>query len=233
MMRPFLATAIAAALLGGVARAQAPAIPPTASSPSAAQASSRAALSERYVEVLGGWTFGEKGSQFFGGELGFPVKPDLRVFFEAGRMNDAGSFAIREAARQLEDGLSQVSSGVAVQAEQPTFFLGGGLRYAVPLQGSRVRPFVSAGAGLARVEQKTTVMVNGRDVTDALEELRVVLGTDLSGSFTRAHVTLGGGLEIVVHDRAFAGISYRFMRIFAEDSGISVNRAGLGFGFRF
>ena len=216
-------------LLGGVAHAQTPA--PASSAP--ATQAAPAGRTDRYVEGFGGWTFGEKGSQFFGGEFGFPWKPNIHIFVEAGRVNNAGGSAIREAADRLEQGLAQITSGATVDAEQPTFFVGGGLRYSVPIQGSRAQPFVLGGAGVSNVKHDVTVMVNGQDVTSSLEQIGVALGTDLSGSFTKAHIVLGGGLAISINPKTFFEISYRMLHIFAEDSAITVNRAGLGLGVRF
>jgi opacity protein-like surface antigen len=222
--------AAAATLLGGVAQAQT--APPPRQVPSAAQPNAGQRL-DRYIEGIGGWTFGEKGSQFFGAEGGFTWKPNVHVFIEGGRVNNAGGSAIRDAAELLGEGLSRIQSGVSVKAEQPTIFVSGGLRYSAPFSGSRAQPFFIVGGGISRVKQDVKVTVAGADVTSTLANLGVVLGSDLSGSFTRPHVVFGGGFTIAVHRNAFAEVSYRLMRIFAEDSGITINRAGLGFGMRF
>lgn len=233
MTRFLLTFGMAAALLSGVAEAQTPTVPPPAPSASAPQTAAAPGRADRYIEGIGGWTFGEKGSQFFGAEVGFPWKPNVHIFVEGGRVKNAGGAALREAAQLLSDGLSRIQSGIGVTAEQPTTFVGGGLRYHFAVQGSRAEPFVLAGGGVSIVKQDVKVTANGTDVTSTLSNLGVVLGTDLSGSFTKAHVVFGGGLSFAVKQRLFAEVSYRMMRIFAEDAGITINRAGLGFGMRF
>ena len=233
MMRTFVACAIAAVALGGhTAQAQTPSVPPPAPSAAAGQPAG-AARADRYVQALIGWTFGDKGSQFFGAEGGFTLRPNVHIFIEGGQVLNAGGSAVRDAAEIVAQGLARTQSGVTVSAEQPTTFVGGGLRYQVAVSGSRAQPFVLAGGGMARVKQDVKFTAGGNNVTGSLAQYGIVLGTDLSGSFTKAQVTFGGGLVVPVQKRLMFEISYRMLRIFAEDKGITVNRAGLAFGTKF
>jgi hypothetical protein len=77
-----------------------------------------------------------------------------------------------------------------------------------------------------------TFTVGGTDVTTNLQQYGAVLGTDLSGSFTKPMLTLGAGIAYPV-GRLVLDFQYRFGRIFAEDEAINVNRAGIGIGVRF
>jgi hypothetical protein len=234
MLRLLTAGAIAAFLLGGVARAQTPSVPPQAPS-GKAQAAPAAdpSRADRYVEGAFGWTFGDKGSQYFGGEGGFALKPNLHIFVEAGQVLDAGDAAVRDAAQTVAEGLARTQSGVTYDAKQPTTYVSGGIRYQVAVSGSHVQPFVLAGGGMAHVKQDVAFMINGSDVTSSLAQYGVVLGSDLSGSFSKGEIVFGGGLVIPFHNRLMLEIGYRGMKIFSDDGGITINRAGFGFGTRF
>ncbi|MCC7415820.1 MAG: outer membrane beta-barrel protein [Acidobacteria bacterium] len=214
--------AISTALAAGTAQAQTTTVPPTGE-PRAG----------RYVAGLGGWTFGDKGSQFFGVEGGFAWTPDLDVFVEGGRVRDAAGQGIHDAANIVATGLARIQPGVIVETRQPAVFFGGGLRYRLRLGHSRAEPFLLGGAGFSRVEQDVTFLAGGTDITGTLDQWGVVLGTDLSGSFTAGHIVAGGGLVMPFGRQTFLEVSYRLMRIFAEDEGITANRGGLGFGIRF
>jgi opacity protein-like surface antigen len=89
-----------------------------------------------------------------------------------------------------------------------------------------------AGVGVAKVKQDVAFTIGGTDVTSNLQQFGTVLGTDLSGDFTKPMLTLGGGVAYPIR-RLVLDFQYRFGRIFAEDAGINVNRAGIGIGVRF
>jgi opacity protein-like surface antigen len=76
-------------------------------------------------------------------------------------------------------------------------------------------------------------LVGGTDVTANLAQYGVVLGSDLSGTFTKPMLTLGGGVAWPFGQRVTADLQYRFGRIFADNQGINVNRVGVGVGVRF
>lgn len=230
-MRQLAVLAISATVLSGVASAQTP-LPPPAPSSTAPQSSS-GQRTDRYVEGVGGWTFGDKGSEFFGAEGGFTLRRQVFVFVEGGRVNNAAGQSFRTAAQIVAEGLAKTQPGVTVVATQPTIFFDAGVRFHATVKGSRAQPFLLAGAGVARVKQDARFTSGGNDITSSMAQFGVVLGTDLSGSFTKMQIALGGGLMIPVQQRMFGELSYRFVRIFAEDGGINVNRAGLGFGIRF
>lgn len=61
----------------------------------------------------------------------------------------------------------------------------------------------------------------------------VTLGSDLSGTSTKPMLTLGGGAVWPAWQSLIVDFQYRWGRIFAEDAGITTNRAGVGLGVRF
>jgi hypothetical protein len=70
-------------------------------------------------------------------------------------------------------------------------------------------------------------------VTANLAPYGVVLGADLSGSYTKPMATVGLGVMWPAWQRLVLDFQYRYGRIFADGQGINVSRAGLGFGVRF
>src|SRR5258706_533020 len=86
-------------------------------------------------------------------------------------------------------------------------------------------------AGVASAQQDVVFTVGGADVTSTLPQLGVTLGSDLSGTFTKPMVVVGGG-AMWPWQRLVVDLQYRFGRIFGEDEGINVSRAGIGIGVR-
>ena len=86
---------------------------------------------------------------------------------------------------------------------------------------------------MAQVKKDVSFSVNGTDVTATLPQLGVVLGTDLSGTETKPMVTFGGGVVWPAWQNLIVDFQYRFGRVFTEDEGLNVSRAGIGIGVRF
>jgi len=185
-----------------------------------------------YAQVLADAAFGNASSQSYGAEIGMTVSPGIQVFIEGGRVNNAASDSFFNAAQVIAGGLGQTQSAVGFSAKEPVGFGDAGVRYLVPMNGS-LQPYVMAGFGIARVKQDARFTVNGTDVTGNLAQYNVVLGSDLSGSFTRPLLTLGAGVSVPVWQRLAVDLHYRYGRIFAPDQGINVSRAGVGIGVRF
>jgi opacity protein-like surface antigen len=217
-MRWVWALTAAAMMLGGVAQAQTAA---------AAQADTW------YVQAVGDAAFGNANSQSYGGEVGFTVMPRVQVFVEGGRTNNVAGTTIGAAAQLIVLGLAQTQGNASVSVKQPVTFGTAGVRYLIPVNGTQLQPYVMGGIGVARVKDDVRFTVNGTDVTATLQQFGVTLGTDLSGNFTNAMLTLGGGVAVPVWERVVLDLHYRYGRIFASDQGINVNRAGIGLGFRF
>jgi len=197
-----------------------------------AQAPTPAPATRAYVEAVAQSAFGNVTSQSFGGELGITVLPSVQVFIEAGQVNNVATAEIGAAAAKIGGYLSQAQSNVGYAVKQPVTFGVAGVKLNIPASG-RVLPYVLAGGGVARVKQDVTFSVGGTDATGNLTPYGVVLGADLSGTFTKPMVVVGVGVMVPAGQRLVFDIQYRYGRIFADGQGIDVSRAGLGFGVRF
>jgi opacity protein-like surface antigen len=215
-MRSFLAVVAAALTLSGVASAQ----------------SNSPATIKGYVEGVGQSAFGNVTSQSFGAELGVTVMAPFQVFVDAGKVMDAATSDLGPNAQLIASYLSQTQTGVAYKVREPITFGVAGVRYPLsPTHG--VEPYVLAGAGLAKVAKNINFTIGGADATSNLAPYGVVLGTDLSGSQTKAMISLGAGAVWPVWERVVVDFQYRYGRVFVPDQGINVNRVGLGLGIRF
>ena len=213
-MRSLVLLTVGALVLGGVAHAQ------------------TSDADHGYVEGVAQSAFGNVTSQSYGVELGFTVAPHLQVFVEAGQTRNVATAALGAAAQTIAGGLSQTQANVGFSVKEPVTFGAAGVRVLVPVEGSKVRPYVMGGVGMAQVKQNVTFTIGGTDVTSNLQQFNTVLGTDLSGDFTKPLLTLGAGVAYPI-GRLVLDFQYRFGRIFAEDEAINVNRAGIGVGVRF
>lgn len=217
-MRSFVALAIGVLALSSVANAQTPPAPEA---------------DHGYVEGVLQSAFGNVTSQSFGAEVGVTVVPNLQVFGEFGKVRDVATTSIGSAAQLIAGFLSQTQTGVSFSVKQPATFAVGGVKYTIPTTGT-IHPYVLGGAGMATVSQNVAFTVGGTDVTSALASTYgVQLGTDLSGSFTKPMIVVGGGVMWPAWQRLVVDVQFRFGRILAEDGGINVSRAGIGVGVRF
>ena len=165
--------------------------------------------------------------------MGVRVAAQLEIFVEGGRMRDVAAPEIGIAAQKIADFLSRTQGGaVTYHVKRPVSFGAAGVKFLIPAQ-SKLQPYVMAGGGIASVKQDVTFAIGGTDVTGNMSQYGVVLGSDLSGDFTKAMVTFGGGIVWPMWQQLVVDFQYRYGRIFAEDQGISVNRAGVGVGVRF
>ena len=184
-----------------------------------------------YVEGVIQSAFGNVTSQSFGAEIGFTVMRNVQVFVEAGQVRDVATASIGAAAQIIAGGLSQTQANVGFRVKEPVTFGVAGLKFVVPTAGA-LRPYVLAGGGVASVKQDVAFTVGGTDVTSNLPQLGVTLGSDLSGTFTTPLVVVGAG-AMWPWQRLVVDLQYRYGRIFADDGGINVSRAGIGIGVRF
>ena len=143
--------------------------------------------------------------------------------------------ALSTAALQIAGSLADAQpAAVAYQVREPVTFAAVGVKYEMHVSG-KAQPYVMAGVGVARVKQDVTFSVGGTDVTGNLQQSPyfVLLGTDLSGAFTKPMLTLGAGVAWPAWKQLVLDFQYRYGRIFAGDEAINVSRAGLGVGVRF
>ncbi len=85
-----------------------------------------------------------------------------------------------------------------------------GVRWLIPVADSKIQPYVMAGGGIAKVSQNATFTVGGTDVTGNLSQYNIVLGSDLSGSFTKPMFVLGGGVAYPVWQQLVLDFQFRF-----------------------
>lgn len=213
MMRVFAAALAAAAVLSGAAEAQ-------------------TSDDTGYIEGVAQSAFGNVTSQSFGAEAGYNLTPTIQIFVEGGRVRDAAAPEVGQAAQQIAGYLSGAQSApVAYQVKQPVTFGAAGIRYlfaASPI----ISPYVLAGGGIAQVKNDVAFTIGGNDVTSSLSNYGVVLGSDLSGSATKALMEAGVGVQWAAWQRLVLDFQYRYSRVFT-DPGFNINRAGIGVGVRF
>jgi opacity protein-like surface antigen len=186
-----------------------------------------------YVEGIAQSAFGNVTSQSYGAEAGVTIAAGLQVFVEAGRIRDVATSDLGLNAQTIAGALIQSQSNpVNYTVKEPVTFGIAGLKYRIAVPGN-LEPYVTGGFGVARYTKDVRFLVGGTDVTGSLGQYGVVLGSDLSGDFTRPMLSLGGGVAWPVWQRMILDFQYRYARIFADNQGINVSRVGVGVGVRF
>jgi hypothetical protein len=223
MMRIQILVVITIALLAGASEAGAQARP----------SASTTTEDHGYIEAVGQSAFGNVTSQSYGVEAGATVAPNLQVYGELGNIRNVATPEISLAAQTIATALTLVQpAAVTFSVKQPVLFFGGGVKYLIPIEQSKVRPYVLGGFGVARVENQVAFQFGGTDASSSLAQY-VTIGSDLSGDVTKPMLTLGGGVVWPAWQRLILDFNYRFGRIFTDTQGTNVSRAGLGIGVRF
>ena len=211
-----------------------------ASAQGSAGAAPAAAGGNGYVEGFAQSAFGNVTSQSYGGEVGVTIVPGLQVFAEGGQIRNVASAVTSASAEQIAGALQQIqSAAVGVSVKVPATFGVIGLKYLIPISGSgrspigKAQPYIMGGAGIAKVQKNVVFTIGGTDVTANLQQYGVFLGSDLSGSVTKAMLTLGGGVMLPVWRQLVLDFQYRYGRIFTDDQAIVAQRAGIGIGVGF
>jgi len=224
MKMKLLSRAIVAAVAiasNGVASAQTPA-------PASAPATDRG-----YVEGVAQSAFGNVTSQSYGVEFGYTLRRDLQVYGEVGKIRDVADDVFTGDAAAIANALSSLQpAAVGFSARRPVTFFGGGIKYR-PAVNLRAQPYVLGGFGVGSVKNDVAFTLGGAAASESSLAQYVTLGSDLSGSSTKAMLTLGGGVVVPLWQQLILDLQYRFGRIFTEETGISTNRAGVGIGVRF
>jgi opacity protein-like surface antigen len=189
-------------------------------------------MGQGYVEAVAQAAFGNVTSQSYGVEVGYSLDGNTQLFVEAGLTRDVATSDLGSNAQVIAGALGQTQSGVSYAVREPVTFGAAGVRYLFD-STTRLRPYLLAGGGIARVRRDVTFAVGGTDVTDTLGQYGIVLGTDLSGSSTRPMLLFGAGAAYPVWRQLLLDFQLRYGRVFAPDHAINVTRAGLGVGFAF
>lgn len=201
-----------------------------------AEAQTTAAANDRgYIEFTGGPTFGHKSGGSVGAEGAWYLMPSLGVYAEAGRMTNVATTGIENDAQII----ASFIGGSATPKTKVTYF-DAGVTFRMPIGSQRVHPYALFGVGAAQVKNETSFSVNGTDVTgNLLNQYGVQLGTDLSGTYTKAFVAVGVGAHIPIGKRLLGDVSYRYGWIGKETkdnadiAAINTNRLQFGIGVRF
>ena len=181
-----------------------------------------------YAEFFAQSAFGNVTSQAYGAEVGFSVKPALQVFGEFGWVRNTAGDALSASAQTIASGIAAAAGNASYEVRQPVTFGTGGVRYSVPVEQSRFLPYVLAGLGVAAVKKDVTFSTTAGDVSQF-----ATIGTDLSGTETKAMISLGAGVGFPVGDMVIIDVQYRYGHVFTSDQGLNINRAGVGLGVRF
>lgn len=187
--------------------------------------------SKWYLGVLSGVQQVERSEPLIGGEFGIRLRGRLSVVVEGGRLKDVATGSriaeVNSYAAYLQQTQGQTASG---SLDAPTFFGLAGLRWAYENK-SGVRPYVLANAGIARVEYRPALILNGNDVTTSLSLLGVTLGRDLLGP--GKYFAYGGGAGLVFGDKWYLDLGVRLTRINTLEKPTDVRRLSIGMGRRF
>ena len=196
-----------------------------------AQVGASAPRPRGYVEAVAQSAFGNVTSQSFGAEAGATLGPYVQLFFEGGLIRDAATSQISAGATEVAAALTTLQpAAVTYSVKEPISFGIAGLRFPFATS-SRVQPYVLAGAGAARVKKDVAFQFGGADAAGTLPQY-VTLGSDLSGTPTKAMLSVGGGAVWAAWEKLIVDFQYRYGHIF-DDIAINSNRAGVGVGVRF
>jgi opacity protein-like surface antigen len=163
------------------------------------------AAAQVHLQLNGGATRSARTDSFVSGELGARMKC-LEIDVEAGRMNDVLPKGIVSELDRL-----QRARGLAVQLRPslPASYLLGTIKLISPAGG--VKPFVSAGYGIARVEPRVDVDIPALPIAD-------VFGIAVAKKENDPMLTFGAGLRISAapDERVHVDVGYRYVRIFSD-----------------
>jgi hypothetical protein len=168
------------------------------------------------------------------GGLQVAVRPAARVSFviEAAYVQDLATRRRSALADDVAASLGQLQGRQAsARMAVPAVVFTGGLRVALKTSGG-VRPYVMAQAGIARATMEPTFVLAGADVTNALGQYGIALGSDLTGTTDRAAFV--GGLGVLVgQNRWYLDASVRVLNVQLSDESTSAGAIVLGLGRRF
>ena len=187
-----------------------------------------------YVQFTVGPTFGHKSSSAIGGEAGYTLTDALQVFLEGGRMGNVATTDVDARAQIIGNTI-----GASVSTVQRAAYFDIGAKYRFPKEYGKWRPYALLGVGTASVKTTTNFSIGGNDVTSQMGQYGVQLGNDLSGTLTKAFLTVGVGTNATLGQRYLLDLSYRYGRVFprtsqiADDKGINTQRLQAGIGIRF
>jgi hypothetical protein len=164
------------------------------------------------IHAEAGLTFGGPTGALFGAGAGVDIAavPGLTVFGEVGRLTNIMNSDLQD----LVDELAGVDESDEFDISLPTVYGLGGARFTVPTNGP-LGVFVEGGIGVGRVGIDVTLVIDGVDVSDDLED--ELDEQDITEPSTEPLFFVGGGLSYPVTPRADITGGLRLTRIAAGD----------------
>jgi opacity protein-like surface antigen len=151
---------------------------------------------DKYIEGIGGTTFGSDSDRSFGGEIGVDATRNLAVYGTLGRKQNIAP----------NDGFD----GSGLTAKHPANFGIAGLKYRVPTNSS-VRPYVVGGVGVGRAAFDQSDLKTNKLVYETGAGLEIPVGPMYVDTGYRYGKFVG--VEDANVSRAYAGVGYRFGRV--------------------
>jgi Outer membrane protein beta-barrel domain len=186
------------------------------------------------VEFDAGAAFGGKTSSLLEGQAAYRLWPDLDLFVEGGRIQNASSNETAVRAGIINDYLNTQGKGTAsVNIKVPTTFGSVGARYYLPQYLGLFHPYAFGAIGIASVKNDVRFSLNGTDITGEIANYGVQLGSDLSGTQTSALLSFGGGATLPWRESLYLDAAVRYYRLFTTPTGINLGSVYLGVGYRF
>jgi opacity protein-like surface antigen len=175
-----------------------------------------------------GATVAHQVSGALGGEAGFRLTGAVDAFVEGGHLWNVGTQDLDARAQTIAHVV-----GADVSDAYRVTYLDAGVRLHWIVM-PKLRPYLTAGAGVARVRTDTVLTVSGQIVKP--ETVGIELGPDLNGSVNKPLLTIGGGATLPLQTHLVADLSVRYGRIWPvtsaipNDRGINTVRLQVGVG---
>jgi len=215
----------------------------TALALTAAPASAQLSTRERGFAIgFGGATTTVVTSPFYGAAAGANITRHVQIVGEVGRMEDVFATFTRDDLQILRQGMADEGVSLATGFNMPIAYTTGAVRVLIPT-GTKARPFVSMGGGMAWLRPEPTFKVQGIDITDTL--LTEPVFAKAFEKQTRPMATLGAGIAVDVVKHFTVQFGYRYSRVFVDKNylqdtesphahnGINLHRGYVGMGFAF
>jgi hypothetical protein len=172
-----------------------------------------AAQGQAHLQLIGGMTSAAERKAFFGAGLGVRVG-FAEIDIEGGRFTDILSEGVLDGLNEL-----QRQRGLPIQgiASVPATYALGSLRF-IPGVGP-VRPFLSAGVGIARLSPRINVVVDGISLGD-------VFGLTSVESQNEPLAAIGAGLRVGTRAFHLEG-GYRYLMIFTDFKTLNLSNNNL------
>jgi hypothetical protein len=168
-----------------------------------------------FIRGLGGLTFGTEQALVVGGGVGVRVASNVQVYFEGGYITSILPRNVIDQVESILDDLDQ--EFVDLELGAPALYGLFGVRFDVPT-GGRIRPFVEALFGFARVTADFSVTIAGIDFD--IDDLPIDVGL----SSTEPAIAFGGGVYGPAGGRVGFEAGYRFFRLLVDEEPPNVSQ---------